>query len=298
MNDASRASRAFVPCVRRADLGDVDVAYTELDAITAPADPMPLVYVHGLTGHRDDFLPVMPLLAAREPALRQLAPDLRGHGDSTHGGDAARYTFDQLVADLATFLDALGIARCHLLGHSLGGMVALRFALAHPQRLASLALMSTAPFAPDGYGEETFSKGGAIAIERGMAFLQALAERIARERPSDAPSDRQARKWHDAYVAHQRHRYRSMDPSAYGALGVAMMRQTSLEPRLRELALPVSVLIGRDDEGFLRGADVLSAHIPGAVRVDLDDAGHHPHREDTETWLEAMSAHLARARRR
>ncbi|MCA9512868.1 MAG: alpha/beta hydrolase [Myxococcales bacterium] len=296
MPDDRAPRRALVPRVRRADLGDVEVAYSEIGAGEDAGGGAPLVLVHGLTGHRDDFLPVMPLLALREPGLRVLAPDLRGHGDSTHAGDAAAYSFDRLVADLARFLDGLGVARCHLLGHSLGGMVTLRFALAHPRRLASLVLMSTAPFAPEGYAAATFEKGGAIAVERGMAFFQALVERIARERPSDAPSDRQARKWADAYVPHQRHRYRSMDPVAYGALGLAMVRQAPVVERLHELALPTTVLVGLDDEGFLSGADALARGIPGAVRVDLADAGHHPHREDTDGWLDAMSAHLTRAR--
>ncbi len=54
------------------------------------------------------------------------------------------YSFDILVEDLAGYLDALDVQRCHLLGHSMGGMVAMRFALRYPERLTSLILMDTA----------------------------------------------------------------------------------------------------------------------------------------------------------
>jgi len=47
-------------------------------------------------------------------------------------------------------------------------------------------------------------------------------------------------------------------------------------------------------DGFLAGADALARQIPGATRVDVEQAGHHPHRENEEAWLDAVSAHLAR----
>ncbi|MGH7291971.1 MAG: alpha/beta fold hydrolase, partial [Myxococcota bacterium] len=104
------------------------------------------VLVHGFTGFRDDFRERLPALAALG---RTIIYDHRGHGESANTGDAASYTFAQLVDDLGTLLDALDIARCDLLGHSMGGMLALRFALARPQRVASLVLMDTAARTPD-----------------------------------------------------------------------------------------------------------------------------------------------------
>jgi pimeloyl-ACP methyl ester carboxylesterase len=295
-------SPARRPVVCQASLGDVEIAYTELggDFATALAeDGEPLVLLHGLTGHRDDFAPGLPRLRERHPKLRLLAPDLRGHGDSTHSGEASPFTFERLVDDLGCFLERLGVGRCHLLGHSVGGMIALRFALAHPTRLASLLLVSTAPFAPEGHSVELFEKTGAIACARGMAFLQALVEQ--RQRGAEAGSaadDRATARWGGAWWPHHRHRYRSMDPVAYRELGLAMVRQTSLVPRLGELVLPVTVIVGEHDDAFLPGADALARGIPGATRVDVPLTGHHPHRENEDVWLDAVSAHLERAGRR
>src|SRR5262250_2403998 len=106
----------------------------------------PFVLVHGFTGFRDDFREQLPALTELG---RTIIYDHRGHGDSGHTGDATTYTFAQLVDDLRALLDALGVKRCDLLGHSMGGMIALRFALAYPERVASLVLMDTAARAPD-----------------------------------------------------------------------------------------------------------------------------------------------------
>ena len=106
-----------------------------------------------------------------------------------------RFHFEQLVEDLHRFLAAREVERCDLIGHSLGGMVSLRFALEHPERLRSLLLMDTSPFAPDGYSLASFEKAGAIAQARGMAFLQQRVERAARADPSPQPADRRSRSY-------------------------------------------------------------------------------------------------------
>jgi len=275
---------------KRLSIGEVELTVNETGA-----NGRPFVLLHGLTGHRDDFRERMPDLAA---AGRVLAPDLRGHGDFTRTGRAETFTFEQLVADLSALLDALGVGSCDLLGHSFGGMLALRFVLAHPQRVASLILMDTAPFAPDAYSVETFEKAGAIARARGMAFLQELVEKAARNAVDVSPSDRQAERWADRYWPHHRRRYLAMDPEAYAAFGPLMMQQTPVVDRLAEIRCPTTVLVGAEDAEFLPGADALESGIEQAVRVTLPDAGHHPQMENPTAWVAAVRGHLQRARGR
>jgi pimeloyl-ACP methyl ester carboxylesterase len=296
MSSHRAAEPPIVPRTRAIRLEDIEIACTEIAADpSAGTASRTLVLLHGLTGHRDDFLPLLPALHARHPELRLLAPDLRGHGDSTHSGDPASFGFDRLVDDLDLLLDRLEIDRCDLVGHSFGGMVALRFALARQTRLSSLMLVGTAPFAPAAFRAENFERSGELAIARGMSFLQARIEERARGVAADEDTQRIADRWADAYWAHHRHRFRSMDPVAYRELGLAMVRQLSLENRLDALELPVSVVVGEYDADFLSGAARLAAGIPGCARVDLPDAGHHPHRENPEAFLAAVSEHLRRA---
>ncbi len=271
---------------RRIAIGDVELSYNE---VAGPGRP--LVMLHGLTGHRDDFRRRMPDLADTGWLL---APDLRGHGDFTRTGRAETFRFERLVGDLRELLDAWDVASCDVLGHSFGGMVALRFALAHPERVASLILMNTAPFAPEAFRLETFEKAGAIARERGMAFLQKLVEKAARRNDSPSASDRQTEKWSDVYWPHQRLRYRAMDPVGYEVLGRVMVVQEPVTGRLSEIRCPTTVLIGAEDEEFLPGADALSSGIEQALRVTLPDAGHHPQMESPEAWLDAVRDHLRR----
>ena len=122
---------------RHVSVNGVELAFEELGSGSTP-----LVLVHGFTGSRDDFSGQVAALGER---FRVVTLDLRGHGDSTNTGTGASYTIEQLGDDLLAFLDAQGIDSCHLLGHSMGGMVALHLVLAHPARVASLLTIAGLP---------------------------------------------------------------------------------------------------------------------------------------------------------
>lgn len=270
---------------KRVNVNGIEIAYDEFGS-AAPA-ARPFVLLHGLTGHRGDWDERSDDLAALG---RCLAPDLRGHGDSSHLGP---YSFRQLVDDLRGFLDALEVDACDLLGHSFGGMVALRFTLAEPDRVASLVAMNTSPFAPTGYSRKLFEVGGAYAREHGMSALQARVEASAKsgKRPPSL-ADRHLERWAERYWAHHRRRYWALDPLAYEEMGFEMVDQPGVQDRLGEIACPTLILVGADDSSFLAGADALEAGIRGARRVTIENAGHHPHQENPEAWVQALRDHL------
>jgi len=200
------------------------------------------------------------------------------------------------VADLVAVLDALDVPRCHLLGHSMGGMIALRFTLAHPERVASLILMDTSPDVPGGMNAEAMQKAGEIARAKGMTRLQELMEQRTRAGGSGDPADAHLERWADRYWPHMRKRYAEMDPNAYAGFGQAMARQTSLVDRLGEIRCPTHVIVGADDAPFLEAARVFEAELPDVQRSTIPNAGHHPHQENPEAWWRAMEAHWARVR--
>lgn len=107
---------------------------------TAGNGPNTLLLVHGNFASWRWWQPLLERLPAD---LHALAPDLRGCGDSEKPGSG--YTIEQLAKDLAAFADALELSRFHLLGHSLGGAVALQLAIDGDERLQSLMLAAPAP---------------------------------------------------------------------------------------------------------------------------------------------------------
>jgi pimeloyl-ACP methyl ester carboxylesterase len=111
-----------------------------------PADGPPVLLIHGwacsvFTFHRT----IAPLAAA---GFRVLAVDLKGHGLSDKPIDAGEYTTPAMLAHLHEVLDALGVERAAVVGHSLGGALALALALDSPERVGRLALL-----APVGLGK-------------------------------------------------------------------------------------------------------------------------------------------------
>ncbi len=93
--------------------------------------------LHGLGGTKQSVLPTVAALAGER---RLVAVDLPGFGDSDK--PLAGYTPSMFCSWIAALLDELGIERCHLLGHSLGGRVALEVGFRHPDRVEALVLMT------------------------------------------------------------------------------------------------------------------------------------------------------------
>lgn len=99
----------------------------------------PLVLLHGLGGSSADWEAQISEFARDH---RVIAPDLRGYGVSERRGP---YSVAQFAADVFALLDGLGIGSCTLIGHSMGGAVAMQMALDGPRRVERLVLTNTLP---------------------------------------------------------------------------------------------------------------------------------------------------------
>jgi len=254
------------------------------------------VLVHGFTGSRDDFREQLEPLAQLG---RTLALDQRGHGGSTNSGAADAYALANLVADLRGAFDALGLERADLLGHSLGGVVALHFTLTHPERVASLVLMDTSP-KPIKFRFSENARAGiaAFAREHGMAAFAKRMRELAAANPAVPPSARRCEERMGAEVFWERigRKLEAMDPIAWDALSRQFGELPSVSDRLGEVACPTTVLVGAEDAPFLGPSDELERGIQGVRRVTIPDAAHSPQLENAPAWLAAVRAHLAWAR--
>jgi len=119
--------------LRRVAVGDgVELEYAERGI--GPA----IVFLHGYT---DSWRSFEDTLARLPPGLRGVALTLRGHGNSDRPG--AGYRIEDFAHDVIAVLDALGLAKVTLVGHSMGSLVAQEVAVAHPSRLAGLVLVGS-----------------------------------------------------------------------------------------------------------------------------------------------------------
>jgi pimeloyl-ACP methyl ester carboxylesterase len=242
-------------------------------------DGFPLVLVHGFTGSSLDWSSVVEPLATDRQVVTF---DHRGHGESPNTGDASTYTFDQLVVDMTVLLDDLGLERFDLLGHSMGGIVSMRYTLTHPERVRSLVLMDTAAgTAAD--NAEMMRAGIELVRTQGTSALYDLLQGFLGEGEVA-----------DAQRVAMKTKLTQMDPVAFTELGEELITYPSILDRLAGLEIPTTVIVGVNDHGLRGAADDLAATIPGAQLVVIPEAAHSPQEENRDAWLAAVEQHLAR----
>jgi esterase len=99
----------------------------------------PLIVLHGLLGSLDNWQPLARKLAA---CFAVFSVDLRNHGQSPHSEDVC---YGAMAADLEEFVLTHKLSRVHMLGHSMGGKVAMQFALSYPNRVEKLVVADISP---------------------------------------------------------------------------------------------------------------------------------------------------------
>jgi pyruvate dehydrogenase E2 component (dihydrolipoamide acetyltransferase) len=239
----------------------------------------PLVLLHGFGGDLNNWLFTAPALAGEHVVY---AVDLPGHGGSSKEVGAGDLGF--LVGAVRQFLDAQGMERAHLVGHSLGGLVAASVALEAPGRVASLALVSSA-----GLGEEINREyiEGFIAAERRRELKPALELLFA-------DSGLVTRQLVDDVLKYKR--IDGVDQALRAIAGNAFgegRQRVVIADRLAELGIPLLVVWGREDR-IIPAAHAERAPEGAQVHV-LDGQGHSPHMEAAGDFNRIMEGFLAAA---
>ncbi len=267
---------------------DIDIAVHEVGR----GDPVLLV--HGLgDDHRAWRRTVAPLMLSHRVVLM----DFRGHGGTSVG--RATGALDQLAADVVTVLDALGLDDVSLAGFSLGGTIAMRTALDHPDRVRALALIGTssrvntaardwylerAALVDDGQGERSDGGDDAATLRD---TLDADTRDVYRNRPEEIPDGVLIR------------RQSTADPRGFANACRAMagLKAAPLDPELGSIKAPTLVVAGDADQHCPpRAGEIIASGIPGAQLRVLEDTGHPIPVERPAETAEAIAAVVARAR--
>lgn len=246
-------------------------------------DGEPLVLVHGLAYDRDGWGRLPDLLARH---FRAVLVDNRGVGESA--APEGPYAVAQMAADVIAVLDDAGIARTNLFGVSLGGYIAQELALAHPDRVAKLVLVSTAPGGPKAHpmpaaGLEAFGKYPTMEREAGLRLMveNSLGERGVRDVPGLADEIYAYRLEHAPSVA------------AWQAQAYAGATFDSYD-RVHEIAASTLVIAGGADNVVdTRNAELLGELIPDARVEIVADRGHLLVWEDSERVAELVTEFLS-----
>jgi 3-oxoadipate enol-lactonase len=244
-----------------------------------------VVLIHG---HSAD----LRLWHLQAPALvdagyRVIRYDVRGHGRST--APPSSYTWQNYALDLRDLLHRIDLARAHVVGLSMGGGIALQFALDFPERVSSLVLADSALPGFD------YSPEFADAIEELVAAVRTEGSRAAFERL-----------WltHPLFDGVRRfpERFELIRTMALEYAGRDYLDETPYTPperqavdRLAELQAPTLVLVGElDVPDFQIIAEVLAGNIAGARLQVIADAGHIPALEQPDMFNQTLLGFLGK----
>jgi len=251
-----------------------------------PSDPAtPILLIHGLFGSATNWHGIVGRLhRLLGPARRLIVPDLRNHGQSPQD---PVFSYQAMALDLANLLDALAIEHASLVGHSLGGKVAMWLALEHPERIEALAVVDIAPVTYPSRFRRLFAALWGLNL-RTLASRREADERLAADIPDPA--------MRGFLLQNLRH---AQDGWAWrfnlAALADAMEGlRTFPDPQGRRFH-------GRT--AFVHGADsdyvhpdqwpAIQALFPRAQAIAIPGAGHWVHADQPDTFASAIAHFLA-----
>jgi 3-oxoadipate enol-lactonase len=266
-------------------VGDLDLVVAE-----SGVGGRPLLLLHGFTGAKEDFTEWLDPLAAA--GWHAVAPDHRGHGESSKPESDDAYSFSILADDALALADALGWPQFTLLGHSMGGMVAQVMAIDSPQRLTGLVLMDTSPGPVQGLDPEVVATVSSIVRDRGMDGLADLLGQATS--PLETPAHRRLLAERPGYAEFGDRKLRATSPHLYAAMSARFVDTPDRLDDLKGLpdTLPTLVIVGDQDRPFIGASNHMVAAIPDATLAVIPDAGHSPQFENPEAWWEALSTFL------
>jgi pimeloyl-ACP methyl ester carboxylesterase len=263
----------YIPTDRMIKVGNVNTRYW------MEGEGTPVILIHGLSNSIEDWLLNFKVLAEHHQVY---ALDLLGHG-KTGKPLSAPYTISNLSRFVIDFMNAVEIKRAHIIGHSLGGAIALTIAIHHPAYLNKLVLVDSA-----GLGQEC-SSVLRLASVPGLGELLAalvmggsLEKRISMQReswpdPEIVPEEmiREkyfATRWHEISKTY----FKSLR-ATFNIWGTKKSVFTPIVQKISSLENPVLVVWGEQDDMLpVNQAQIVREKVPGARIEIFENCKHDP----------------------
>ncbi|MEE2830245.1 MAG: alpha/beta fold hydrolase [Myxococcota bacterium] len=261
------------------DLGGYSLAVKDRGA--GPA----VLFGHSLTFDSAMFDRVADQLSER---FRVVQVDLPGHGGS--GTPKEVFSLEEVADDLPGLLDGLGIERAAWVGHSMGGMVGMRFALQHPKRVGALALLNTSaeaeiPNMRDLYHHVNESSRGKPSTKPTVEFVLSLmfSEAFREQHP-------------DRVEPYRTLLYEPSDAEGVYRMARSVIWRDSVLESLGGLDTPCLVITAALDTAVpAHFGESIARSVPGCRRLQLDDCGHLSPEERPEEVAAAIHSFLEEA---
>ncbi|HEV2414934.1 MAG TPA: alpha/beta fold hydrolase [Candidatus Dormibacteraeota bacterium] len=240
----------------RARVNDLDVAWFEAGR------GEPLVLVHGLADDHRAWRRSLPDLLLSH---RVILYDLRGHGQTTLGEPDG--SLRQLGDDLAALMDAIGVDSADVAGFSLGGTIAMRVAIDHPERVRRLVLVATSSRV--GRSAAEWYRQRVDMVTRHDAQLRQTLDHDTADVYAQSPNELE-----EGLVIR---RQSTADPRGYSNACAAMaaLNAAPLDPELRKIQAPTLIVASDKDQHCPpKAAEIIATGITGSRLEILPDAGH------------------------
>ncbi|MCD4839629.1 2-succinyl-6-hydroxy-2,4-cyclohexadiene-1-carboxylate synthase [Neobacillus sedimentimangrovi] len=257
-----------------------DVRYN----VETTGNGFPLMLLHGFTGNSTTWAPFYDVWGKHS---RLIIPDIIGHGKTDSPTDPDRYKIERVAGDLAAILDALQTEQVDILGYSMGGRLALTFAVMFPRRVRRLVLESASPgLATEDERAKRRMKDVELAnfiMDQGIKNFVDYWEEIPlfasmKRLPIEKKLDIRQQRLGNSPIG-----------LANSLLGMGTGSQPSWWEHLGQLKCEVLLLTGEEDKKFCQIAQAMLPKLKKASLIEFENSGHTIHVENCEKFGRIVS---------
>jgi len=239
-----------------------------------------VVLLHGFTGSTRDWDNQIAVLRNQ---YKTIAIDHRGHGGSEAPKSEDDYSINIFSEDVYGLLKKLNIDSCCLIGHSMGGFMALQFVLDHPGMVNALVLVDTS--------------SGEWEVVPGYAELREKLNDLARTEGLEAafeydashnPTRIERFKKHPEQREIAKKKVINTSVDGYIFVSGSFGKWQPVTERLKEINVPTLIFVGEEDTPFYKASRILNDNINNSELVMVPGVGHSPHEDAPECFNETM----------
>ena len=240
----------------------------------------PMVFLHGFSGTHKSWAEILAKLGTAA-----IAVDLPGHGKSTFNNLESEYNIDMWCEDFSRILDFLDLERVSLCGYSMGGRLAISFAIKYPEKISSLILESASCGINDAEDRrERFQKDLELCslIERDLPeFIQKWEnnELFLKQRDRNPQGFLTQRK--ERLLHNPKQLSKALKSFSQGAMGC-------YEEEFSKFKFPVTLINGSEDFLYIEKGRMLSRLSPHVNHCIIDEVGHNIHLENPAKFIDCL----------